>query len=411
MKIALTNCRLIDNRGGSSVPNATVVIDDNRIAAVGPKDSTPVPPNAKVLDVAGRSVLPGMIDLHLHLTYYYKRSDVTIEGKPTYNEPRIALVGVWHMEQLLDAGITTARDLGSCGHLVFDLKWALGEGLIRGPRIWAAGRLIVPTGGHGSANPGLAFEVDGVDAVRHAVREEIKAGADLIKLGYLEDEWDGDELRAGVNQAHRMGRKVACHVNYPPSIRNALNAGVDSIEHGCLVTEEELKQMCDQGTFWVVTSRIYHEQFEDFKAQVADPKTPKHMLEWAKNQVRRHEWIWDNMPGALLHAAELGVKIGAGSDMIYPQVGIAALPLELASMVEIGLSPAQALKTATLTAAECLGCQDELGTLEVGKLADIIVVDGDPLSDITALQRIMLVIKDGKVEKDALTGQKPGSSS
>jgi len=335
MKIALTNCQLIDGRGGSPEPNATVVIDGNRIAAAGPKASTPVPADANILDVAGRSVLPGMIDLHLHLTFYYKRSDVTVNGKLTYNEPRIALVGVWHMEQLLDTGITTVRDLGSCGHLVFDLKWALGEGFIRGPRIWAAGRLIVPTGGHGSANPGLAFEVDGVDAVRRAVREEIKSGADLIKLGYLQDEWDLDELRAAVDQAHRMSKKVACHVNYPPSIRNALDAGVDSIEHGCLVNEEELKQMRDQGTFWVVTSRIYHQQFEDYKAQVADPKTPEHALAWATNQVKRHEWIWDNMPGALLRAVELGVKIGAGSDMIYPQVGIEALPLELASMVEI----------------------------------------------------------------------------
>jgi len=186
MKTALTNCHLIDGRGGSPMPDATVVIDGNRIESVGSRVSTPVPPDANILDVAGRSALPGMIDLHLHLTFYYKRSDVTIEGKPTYNEPRIALVGAWHMEQLLNAGITTVRDLGSCGHLVFDLKWALCERLIRGPRIWAAGRLIVPTGGHGSANPGLAFEVDGVDAVRHAVREEIKAGADLIKLGYLE---------------------------------------------------------------------------------------------------------------------------------------------------------------------------------------------------------------------------------
>ena len=405
MKTALTNCRLIDGSGASPIPNATVVIDGNRITAVGPKASTPAPPDASILDVAGRSVLPGMIDLHLHLTFYYKRADVNVDGQLTYNEPRIALVGAWHMEQLLNAGVTTVRDLGSCRHLVFDLKWALGEGLIRGPRIWAAGRLIVPTGGHCSTKPGMAFEVNGVSEVRRAVREEIKAGADLIKLGYLQDEWDLEELRVAVDQAHRMGKRVACHVNYPPSISNALDAGVDSIEHGCLVTEAELKQMRDQGTFWVVTSRIYHEQFEDYKAQVADPETPEHVLAWVKNQVRRHEWIWDNMPGALLHAAEIGVKIGAGSDMIYSRVGIAALPLELVSMVEIGLSPAQAIKAVTLTAAECLDRQDELGTVEAGKLADLIVVDGDPLSDITALQRILLVIKDGKVEKDVLRSE------
>jgi len=294
------------------------------------------------------------------------------------------------------------RDVGSVGQIVFDLKWAVNEGMIRGPRLYAAGRLISPTGGHGSHLQGMAIEADGVDAVRRAVREEIKAGADLIKLGYLQDEWDPESLHAAVDQAHRMGRKVACHVNFPPSIRNALAAGVDSIEHGCLVTEEELRQMRDQGTFWVVTSRIYHEQFEDFKARVADPKTPEHLRAAARAQVRRHEWIWENMPRALLRAAELGVKIGAGSDMIYPHVGIAALPLELASMVKIGLSPMQAIRAATSSAAECLGCQDELGTVEAGKLADLIVVDGDPLTDITALQQVALVIKNGKVEKDAL---------
>lgn len=402
MKIALIGCRLIDGRSDVSLPEATVVVDGNRIAAVGPKELVPIPPDAQVFDLAGRSVLPGLIDLHLHLTFYHYRPDVAVGGMLFYNEPRIALLGAWHMGQLLDAGITTVRDLGSVGQIVFDLKWAVNEGMIRGPRLYVAGRLISPTGGHGSHLRGMAIEADGVDAVRRAVREEIKAGADWIKLGYLQDEWDSESFQAAVDQAHRMGRKVACHVNFPPSIRNALAAGVDSIEHGCLVTEEELHQMRDQGTFWVVTSRIYHEQFEDFKARVADPKTPEHLRAAARAQVRRHEWIWENMPRALLRAAELGVKIGAGSDMIYHHVGIAALPLELASMVKIGLSPAQAIRAATSSAAECLGCQDELGTVEAGKLADLIVVDGDPLADITALQRVALVMKNGKVEKNVL---------
>jgi imidazolonepropionase-like amidohydrolase len=315
-------------------------------------------------------------------------------------------MGARHMKQLLDAGITTVRDVASYRNVVFDLKWALAEGLIQGPRLWAAGRLIVPTGGHGThVIAGLAAEADGVAAMRRTVREEIKAGADLIKLGYLEDEWSPEELRAAVDQAHRMGRRVACHVNYPPSIRNALEVGVDSIEHGCLVTDEELEQMRDQGTFWVVTSLIYREQDKDLKEKLANPDTPGHTLDTVREQVRRHEWIWENMPGAVRRAAELGVKIGAGSDMFFQHVGIAALPLELASMVEMGLSPAQALQAATLTAAECIGCQDELGTVEVDKLADLIVVDGDPLSDISAVQRVLLVIKAGEVVKDALNGQ------
>jgi imidazolonepropionase-like amidohydrolase len=403
MKIGLINCRLIDVRSGTAMPDGTVVIEGRHIKAAGPSASISVPPDAGVLDVAGRSVLPGLIDLHLHLTFVAKRAGpFAVEGLPA-NESSIALLGAWHMKQLLEAGVTAVRDVGSYGGVVFDLKWALDEGMIEGPRVWAAGRCIVPSGGHGSA-VGLVYEADGADAMRRAVREEIKAGADLIKVACLQDEWSPDELQAAVDQAHRMGRKVACHVNYPPSIRNALDAGVDSIEHGCLVTGDELQQMQDQGTFWVVTSLIYREQFKDFRDQVADPSTPGHVAEHAREQVRRHEWIWENMPGAVLRAAELGVKIGAGSDMYFPHIGIAALPLELASLVEMGLSPARALQAATLTAAECIGCQDELGTVEAGKLADLIVVDGDPLSDISALQQVLLVIKDGAVAKDTLTG-------
>jgi imidazolonepropionase-like amidohydrolase len=401
MKIALTNCRLIDGRGGEPLSDATVVIDGDRIAAVGPGTATTVPSDAQVLDVAGSSVLPGLIDLHLHLLYYYLRPDVVSYGTPTYNDPRITMVGVWHMQQLLDAGITSVRDVGSCRQMVFDLKWALGEGLIRGPRIWAAGRLIAPTGGHGSENPGLGLEFDGVAGALGAVREEIKAGADFIKLAILQDEWTFEELQAAVDLAHRMGRRVACHVNYPPSITNALKAGVDSIEHGCLVTEAELEQMRDQGTYWVITPLIYHKQFENFKTQVADPNTPADVVARARDQVRRHEWIWDNMPKAMLRAAEMGVKIGLGSDQLFPKVGIAALPLDMAMAVEIGLPPMLVIQGVTSTAAECIGCQEELGTLEPGKLADLIVVEGDPLADMTALQQVAMVIKNGQVEKNA----------
>ena len=400
--IALKNCHLVDGRGGPPLPEATVLVEGNRIVAVGPRATVAVPPDAKTLDIGGQSVLPGLIDLHLHLTFYYLRPDVVVSGKPTYNNPRVALIGAWHMGKLLDAGVTTVRDLGAPAGLAFDLKWALNEGLIRGPRVWAAGRLIVPTGGHGSRQPGLAFEVDGVAAMRQAVREEIKAGADLIKLGYNQDEWALDELQAAVDQAHRMGRKVACHVDFPPSITNALNAGVDSIEHGCLVTEKELEQMRNQGAFWVVTSQVYREQFKDFKAKVADPATPPHVVEWAQGQVRRHELIMENMPKMLVRAAEMGVKLGAGTDMIYPHVGIAAMHIELASWVEMGSSPMQAIQAATANAAECLGREDDLGTIEPGKLADVIVVDGDPLVDITALQRVTCVIKNGQMEKQDL---------
>lgn len=402
MKTVLTNCRLIDGHSETPVSDATVVIESNRIAAVGPSETIPMPAQARVIDLRGHTVLPGLIDPHLHLTWYYYRPDVTVGGMPTYTEARVAMVGIGHMRELLEAGITSVRDVGSYGHVSFDLKWGLEEGLIRGPRVWAAGRLICPTGGHGSEQPGLGLEFNGVDGARAAVREEIKAGADFIKIAILKDEWTLDELRAAVDQAHRMDRRVACHVNYPPSITNALEAGVDSIEHGCLVTDEELARMVEQGTFWIATPLIYHQQFETFKAQAADPETPAQVAETARRQVQRHEWIWDNMPRAMLRGAELGVKLCLGSDQLYPEIGIAALPQDMAMSVELGLSPMYVIQAVTATAAACLGCKDELGTIEIGKLADLVAVKGDPLQDMQALQEVVLVIKDGVVEKQRL---------
>lgn len=402
MKFVLTNCQLIDGLAETPLTDATVVVDGQRIAEVGPRGAVRVPPDARVIDLAGKTLMPGLIDPHVHLTWYYYRPDVTVGGMPTYNEARIAMVGVWHMQQLLNAGITAVRDVGTYGHVSLDLKWALGEGLIPGPRIWAAGRLISPTGGHGSKNPGLSLEFDGVAGARAAVREEIKAGADFIKIAILKDEWTRDELHAAVDQAHRMDCKVACHVNFPPSITNALNARVDSIEHGCLVTDEELEQMADQGTYWVVTPLIYHKQFETFKAKVADPETPAKEREWAEAQVRRHEWIWDNMPRAILRAHELGVKIVVGSDQLYPDIGIAALPLDMDMLVNLGLPTMAVIRAATSLAAECIGCQDVLGSVEAGKLADLIAVEGDPLDDIAVMENVVLVIKNGRVEKNAL---------
>jgi imidazolonepropionase-like amidohydrolase len=232
-----------------------IIIEEERITKVGTRSSITLPSGATVIDAAGQTVLPGLIDLHMHITFFYNRLQAS-----DYNESRIVLLGAWHAERILDSGITSVRDLASFQNLVFDLKWAVNEKLIRGPRIWAAGQLIVPTGGHGTSLRGLSIEFDGAKEARSCVRREVKAGADLIKIACLQDEWTTDELEAAVDQAHRMDRRVACHVNFPPSITNALNAGVDSIEHGCLISEEELQKMADQGTFLILTPLIYKVQ-------------------------------------------------------------------------------------------------------------------------------------------------------
>ena len=407
---ALIGGTLIDGTGRTPVPDSAVVIDDDgRINAVGPRQEVAVPPDAVTVDLAGRTLLPGLIDCHDHLSSF----GYDLLGRWGLAEPRsLRTIRVARtLEQTLLTGYTTVRD---AGWLDAGFKQALEEGLIIGPRLLIAATPISATGGLADRSapsghrqppnpdpnlpPGIA---DSPDEIRTRVREMVRVGADVIKFsttgfirpghGSKDVEYGPNEICTLVNEAHALGRRAMCHALGGPGLRWAIEAGADSIEHGCYLDEDPdlLKMMADKGIFFVPTFTVfnYHrEQGTPFCQVEARDFRPHHV-----ESVRM--------------AMELGVKVVAGTDA--GGWGHPPNALELQCLVEAGMTPMQALVAGTGWAAECLGLDKEVGTVETGKAADLVVVDGDPLRDITVLQdqgRIQMVMKEGVVYLDRLAG-------
>ena len=408
--LALTGGYLIDGAGGPPLPGATVLVNSQgRIETVGRRGAVTLPPDCRVIDITGHTILPGLIDCHDHLTSF----GYGLMGRWGRSEPhstrtmRVAKV----MEETLLTGYTAIRD---CGWLDAGYKQAVEQGLIPGPRLQVATSPLSPTqgtqdrsspSGHhqpAPAGPGLPRGIaDGVDDVRAMVREVVRAGADVIKFfntGFGRETQSGttrsytpDETRALVDEAHVHGKKVACHAIGGPGLRDAVEAGVDSIEHGCLLGSEPdlLKMMADRDIYLVPTFTVF-----TFHAAQGNP----HAQAEAKDFRRQHI---DTVQQAL----SAGVKVVAGTDAGGWEHGNNARELEL--LVEAGMTPMQALVAATGWAAGCLGMEDCIGTIEPGKFADLIVVDGDPLAGVALLQdreRIRLVMKEGQVYLDRLSG-------
>jgi imidazolonepropionase-like amidohydrolase len=398
---------LIDGTGAAPISDAAVVIDGDRIAAVGPRAKMSWPAGAEVIDAAGLTILPGLIDTHDHLAShgYALTRRWGLEEPASTSHLRTAAV----LRQALAAGYTTMRDAGG---LDAGFKLAVDEGLSAGPRLITALAIISPTGGIGdsvspsgheccvAAGPNLPRSVaNGPDAVREVVRTMVRAGADVIKCattggassrpghGPRDAAFNPDEMRALVEESHALGRKVMCHALAGPGLRVAIEAGVDSIEHGCYLDEEPelIRMMAERGIALVptLTVYVYHRQSPapHVKARGAD-LYPHHLA-----SVRR--------------ALAAGVRVVAGTD-----AGGHAHPpnaLEIQYLVEAGLTPMQALQAATGWAAECVGRKDEIGTVTAGALADLVLVDGDPLGNVTLLQRperIRLVVKGGETAVD-----------
>src|SRR5437870_6538245 len=400
----LLGATLIDGTGAAPVPDAAVLINDGRISAVGPRQSVSRPANADVIDVSGLTLLPGLIDGHDHLAshgYAFMRRWGLHEALSTVHM-RTATV----LRQTLATGYTTIRDAAG---LDVGFKLAVDEGIIPGPRLLLAVNIISPTGGIGDRvspsghdccivlDPTLPFGVaNGSHEVQQVVRSMVRAGADVIKCattggassrpghGPKDIAFTKDEMHALVEESHALGRRVMCHALGGPGLRLAIEAGVDSIEHGCYLDEdpELIPMMAERGTFFVPTLTVYV-----FHREVSAPHV----------QARGRE-LYPHHLASLQKAVEAGVKIVAGTDAGGHEHHINAQ--ELQYLVEAGLSPMQALQTATGWAAECLGLERELGTVVPGKLADLIAVDGDPLRDIALLQdvqRIKVVLKGGAV--------------
>ena len=388
MTTAYKAALVVDGVSEQPVEDGVVVIQDENIAFVG--RGADLPPEADVVNLGDVTLLPGLIDAHVHLVWNASAEPHELVAR---EERALTALRCAHNAALhLRAGVTTVRDTGATDALSVDVARAVELGVLPGPRVVAAGRVVAMTGGHAWF---LGREADGPDAVRHAVRDELKGGASCIKFmasggvyGHAEKpgapQLTVEEMRAGVEEAHKAGRKVAAHAYSVEAISNALEAGVDSIEHGSFLDAKTAERIRDEGTYLVPTISVYAAMY----AKGPELGTPDYI------QHKTPE-VLDASKKAFRLALELGVLIAAGTDCGAPGHPHGTLPEELRLMVEAGATPMQALRFGTVAAAELLGIGEELGTLEPGKKADLVAVAGNPLQDIGALREVRLVLRNG----------------
>ena len=388
MAVAYRAARVFDGVSEQAVENGAVVVEDGRIASVG--EARALPPGVEVVDLGNVTLLPGLIDAHVHLVWSASAEphEVVERESRALTTLRCAANAALH----LGAGVTSVRDVGATDGLSIDIARAVELGVISGPRVVAAGRAIAMTGGHGWF---IGREADGVEAVRHAVRSELKAGAECIKLmasggvyGHAEEpgspQLTVEELRAGVAEAHKAGRKVAAHAYSAEAINNALSAGVDSIEHGSFLDRATAERMREQGTYLVPTLSVY-QAMSDRGPELGSPDYIQ----------RKTAEVLMASREAFRLALETGVPLAAGTDCGAPGHPHGTLPEELRVMVDAGATPLEALRYGPSAAAVVLGLAEEVGTLEPGKKADLLAVGGDPLRDVGALRDVRLVLRDG----------------
>jgi imidazolonepropionase-like amidohydrolase len=378
--IALRKVHLIDGRGGAR-ERMTVLIQGNRIAAVGPDREISVPRDAAVPDVRGMTVLPGLIDCHVHLCL---GAEADVFSAIQHDPPALTTLKASRFARLtLEAGFTTVRDVGWRDHSIFALKQAIADGLLPGPRISAAGLAICMTGGHARF---IGREADGPVEVVRAVREQLEAGAEVIKFiasgGVLTPgtspecaQMTPEELAAGMAEARRAGRRVAAHAHGAEGMKNAIKAGTHSIEHATLMDEEAAGLMREYGVFMVPTQSA----LATTAACGLACGIPESALTKAKSMQARHE-------ASFKKAVRAGIAIALGTDAGTPFNYHGQNAQELERMVALGMTPMDAIVAGTSAAAALLGLAQTLGTIEPGQDADLLVVDGNPLKRVTVLR-------------------------
>jgi len=407
---------LFDATSDTLRDNMVLVVEGERITKVAPAAQVTIPAGATVVDLSQDWVLPGLIDCHTHLEGRADKYDPINDVKDT---PFMGgFNGVVNANKTLQAGFTGVRDVGSQPFFAVDLRRAIDEGLFPGPRVVASGPAISITGGHGDMNgfaPGVENMMypaerdyalaDGPEAVRHVVRAQIKFGVDVIKVmatgGVLSqgdkpgaEQLTYEEMKMAVDEAHRTGRKVAAHAHGTQGIKDAVRAGVDSIEHGSLIDQEGIDMMKAHGTYLVAD--IYNDDYILGKA-----------IEFGlpKENVDKEKMVGRLQRENFAKAVAAGVKIAFGTDAgVYPHGDNAK---QFHYMVKFGMTPAGAIRAATSSAADLIDRAADEGTLEAGKFADLIAVTASPLEKIEVLEHVSFVMKGGKVYKDELGAAKP----
>ncbi len=408
--IAVKAAHLVAPETGTVLAEALVVIEGDQVKAVGPAATLQptLPAGTTVLDLGGATILPGLIDCHTHVTsqpedYYadkFRKSPIDV-----------AITAHVYARRTLEAGFTTIRNLGAAEYIDLALRNAINAGKIPGPRMLCTGVPLSATGGHGDLNgfsPYLHFDrisgiADGPEEIRKVVRTNIKYGADWIKIhasaGVLSEEesvgapqFSFEEMKAAVDEAALWGRKVAAHAHGAEAIKLAVRAGVASIEHGSLIDDEGIALMKEHGT-WLVAD-IYNDDY--ILAEFARLGYPEKIIEKERKVGRLQRENFQK-------AVRAGVKVAFGTDAgVYPHGWNAR---QFRHMVQWGLTPMQAIQSATTNAAELIGWKDKVGQLTPGHFADLVAVSGDPLADVTVLEKVAFVMKGGAVVKDTLTSR------
>jgi imidazolonepropionase-like amidohydrolase len=406
MAIVIANCSVVDAGRDEPLSDVALWIDGNRIRAIGPFEdvarAAEQDGGLEVIDLDGAFVMPGLMNMHVHfglvrpgMTHLYAESDSARALRMAANA-----------KAALDAGVTTVRLVGEAHGTDLALRASVARGETQGPRIFTAGAHVICTGGHGHEHSG-AIEADGVDGFRRAVRSQLKAGVDLIKIcisGGIAGQHEGfggqltsDEMRAVADVAHAWGRKVTAHAGPADVMSQAIDCGIDGMEHAYFADDAVARKMAESGTWLVPT--ICVSRAEEFFLRIGAP-------DWMiARALAAGELHW----AAFKRCIDAGVQIAMGTDMMpaEPFGGTTGTVREMELMVEAGMTPRQVIAAATSEAARMLGVADTLGTVEEGKLADLIAVSGNPVEDVSALRSIGFVMKDGVVARAPATSRAP----
>ena len=394
--------RVLDVRTGELKSNQAIVIEGEKIVQLGPAGETKAAAGDTTVDLPEATLLPGLIDAHTHLTMDLNSLGYAGLGISTARE---ALHGARNARRTLEAGFTTVRNVGANDYSDIALRDAINDGDVIGPRMVASGPALSISGGHCDSNllpPAFHFfsggVADGIEAVQHKVREVIKYGADVIKVcatgGVLSkgddpnaSQFTLEEMKTIVVDAHRLGRRVAAHAHGAEGVRWASEAGVDSVEHGHLMDDAAIATLKKNGTYLVPT--LFLTEYMQQNMERSD------VPEFSKQKMR---WIAGAAQQNVKRAFDAGVKVAFGTDAaVYPH-GLNAGEFHV--YVKLGMTPLAAIQTATINAADLLGWKDRVGSLESGKFADIIAVDGDPTKDVTTLEHVKFAMKGGVVYKN-----------